>query len=424
MDPIAIQKNIKDNAEDLQTYLRDLGNWESDMKRKDAELRGVNMKETSYSEVRSKSKEIKVYDDKKLLESKSSQNTQRISGFDYSSWDKLDVDKVCDEIDKKEAQKMREVAIYEKERGNNYVKAGNWEEAINCYTKAIKSCPNDAIFFANRALCYLKMKDFHKAERDSTKAIELDSNYAKAWLRRYAAHEGLGKMEIAKCDLQRVLELEPYNLDAQAKLTALEKCLKEQEEVKHPERRPSLIKTEEQKLLELQENVFGPKVFGPESSGNGNSKLEELPSSWKSVKGTIIEPVEKPPHLRSKKPLRRVPITEGFVNNLAPVVSAIQISKTASNTHQKAITQEQGGDNVELAELPPPEVPAAPRTSVQFLLAWKMIKSHPEMAIKYLQFAFKVAVFISVIKQLLDSCVKNGACSSEEAADVASKYML
>lgn len=37
-NPVLLQKAIRDNSEDLQNFMRDLKHWESDMKRKDAQL--------------------------------------------------------------------------------------------------------------------------------------------------------------------------------------------------------------------------------------------------------------------------------------------------------------------------------------------------------------------------------------------------
>lgn len=39
MDPGQIQMNVRHNAEDLQSFLRDMGSWEEDMKKKDQQLR-------------------------------------------------------------------------------------------------------------------------------------------------------------------------------------------------------------------------------------------------------------------------------------------------------------------------------------------------------------------------------------------------
>jgi hypothetical protein len=38
MDPVLLQKQVRDNAEDLRNYIQDLNNWEAEMKRKESEL--------------------------------------------------------------------------------------------------------------------------------------------------------------------------------------------------------------------------------------------------------------------------------------------------------------------------------------------------------------------------------------------------
>lgn len=36
MDPILLQKQVRDNSEDLRTYLKELQGWEDEMKRKES----------------------------------------------------------------------------------------------------------------------------------------------------------------------------------------------------------------------------------------------------------------------------------------------------------------------------------------------------------------------------------------------------
>lgn len=45
-----------------------------------------------------------------------------------------------------------------KDRGNRFVKLGDYNNAIDEYTLAIEMYPDDAVYFANRALCYLKLE--------------------------------------------------------------------------------------------------------------------------------------------------------------------------------------------------------------------------------------------------------------------------
>lgn len=44
-NPIIIQKQIKDNAEDLHNFVRDLKLWEDEMKRKDRQLSSDQLNE-------------------------------------------------------------------------------------------------------------------------------------------------------------------------------------------------------------------------------------------------------------------------------------------------------------------------------------------------------------------------------------------
>lgn len=37
---VLLQKQIRDNAQDLHSYMNDLSSWEKDMKRKESELTG------------------------------------------------------------------------------------------------------------------------------------------------------------------------------------------------------------------------------------------------------------------------------------------------------------------------------------------------------------------------------------------------
>ncbi len=51
-------------------------------------------------------------------------------------------------------------------------KAGDVQQALSCYTKALKisDCQSEsAVLYRNRAACYLKLEDHTKAEADATK---------------------------------------------------------------------------------------------------------------------------------------------------------------------------------------------------------------------------------------------------------------
>lgn len=65
-------------------------------------------------------------------------------------------DSVEEALSKEELEKDYNRAVEHKQQGNNFVQQKKWDKAIASYSEAIKIFPYDAIFYANRALCYLK----------------------------------------------------------------------------------------------------------------------------------------------------------------------------------------------------------------------------------------------------------------------------
>jgi len=66
-----------------------------------------------------------------------------------------------------------------RQEGNKLFNLKKYEEAIKQYTKAINKGASSSIFFSNRALCYLKLKQWEKAIADCKSTIENDSESIK-----------------------------------------------------------------------------------------------------------------------------------------------------------------------------------------------------------------------------------------------------
>jgi len=100
-----------------------------------------------------------------------------------------------------------------KEKGNAAFKAGNNQEAVNQYTNGIDLDPHNktlsSTLFANRAAAYMKLKKFTEALADCNKAIALNENYAKAYLRRGEVRMELDDYEDATRDFNRADQLDP-----------------------------------------------------------------------------------------------------------------------------------------------------------------------------------------------------------------------
>lgn len=67
-----------------------------------------------------------------------------------------------------------------KEQGNRLFVGRKYPEAAACYGRAITRNPLVAVYYTNRALCYLKMQQPEQALADCRRALELDGQSVKA----------------------------------------------------------------------------------------------------------------------------------------------------------------------------------------------------------------------------------------------------
>ena len=71
-----------------------------------------------------------------------------------------------------------------KVKGNEALKEGKYQDAVEYYTVAIGKNPSNPVYVANRAMAHLKLGNYELAEDDCTAAIKRDNKYVKAYLRR------------------------------------------------------------------------------------------------------------------------------------------------------------------------------------------------------------------------------------------------
>uniref|UniRef100_A0A668AYQ2 RNA polymerase II-associated protein 3 n=1 Tax=Myripristis murdjan TaxID=586833 RepID=A0A668AYQ2_9TELE len=232
---VELQLQLRQNSEELQSFMRELDTWEADMRRRDEQLRSVRLSvlQKTLPPVRNRDYKTKTRDKKKKKsrddgEAKTDEadKTERIKSYDYRSWDKFDVDKALSAIDKEESPAEsnesdseeavdREAALAEKEKGNRLFKEGRYDDAIECYSRAMSADPYNPVLPTNRAACFSRLRKFAVAESDCNLAVSLDSSYFKAFARRGAARFALKKYEAALEDYETVLKLDPGNLEAQ-----------------------------------------------------------------------------------------------------------------------------------------------------------------------------------------------------------------
>lgn len=114
--------------------------------------------------------------------------------------------------------KTRAEAIYEanceREKGNEFFKAGDIQEALSHYTNSI-NCHPSAAAYTNRGLTYIKLKKYNEAICDCKKALNYDPKSIKAYLRIAISYECLKKYDDAMDYVEEAIYLEPNNVAAQ-----------------------------------------------------------------------------------------------------------------------------------------------------------------------------------------------------------------
>jgi len=348
-----VQHQVRQNAEELNDFMRGFSAWQKEMKKKDQQLleaskqkrssSGGDQQEegkpprrklssppppNSISPLKKDSKGsgnggsdgdaavtgVNKVSSKGETSVTSKPKSVRIKSGEYDKWDRYDADQAALEVDQEKKPRIEEIvderrptpsssstvdkqqAVAEKDRGNEFFKAEKYEEAIECYTRGIKCDPSNAILPANRAMALLKKGRNKEAAQDCTLAIGLDPTYLKAYQRRAAARTALKQHSQAIKDYEKVLQLEPNNKQAKAEITKLGNALKTEEEKAKAATTEEVVKSVEKKAtaveLDVKENL---------KSG----LFKEKPK----IPGQVF-PIDKKPHLRSKKPLRRIEITE------------------------------------------------------------------------------------------------------------------
>ena len=77
---------------------------------------------------------------------------------------------------------------------------GNYQAAISAYTDAIETKNDEPAFYTNRAIAFIKLENFAKAQEDCKAALRVNPKFAKAYNR-------LSKCYIALGDLQERLQI-------------------------------------------------------------------------------------------------------------------------------------------------------------------------------------------------------------------------
>ncbi|CCW70450.1 unnamed protein product [Phytomonas sp. Hart1] len=116
----------------------------------------------------------------------------------------------------------------QKEKGNEYFIVGKYKDAIDTYTAGIELDPKGImahVLYANRAMCWIKEKQWEKAEKDASACLQMNRSYAKGYFRRAISRKNLHDLKGARSDLESVLALVQNDTSALEELNTVTKMI-------------------------------------------------------------------------------------------------------------------------------------------------------------------------------------------------------
>ncbi|KAJ3306403.1 hypothetical protein HDV03_005371 [Kappamyces sp. JEL0829] len=203
----------------------------------------------------------------------------RIKSNDYRSWDRFDVEGELEKIEQSAApsvparinaaaekhaaipagltpQQMARYAENEKLKGNDCMRAQEYEDALYYYTTSIKLNPTLSCY-NNRALTFLKLEKYSQCIDDCTTALAMEKNF-KALLRRASAFYSVGRYQDATVDIDASLEMEPNSKEAK---DLREKILQKWSDVDGTMEQPVRAKSSKMKIVEIDSDEASPPAL-------------------------------------------------------------------------------------------------------------------------------------------------------------------
>jgi tetratricopeptide (TPR) repeat protein len=101
------------------------------------------------------------------------------------------------------------------------MKTKEFNEAIHCYNTSITLDAKEATTYCNRALAFIKLKQYEKGLKDCNEAIYLKKDYSKAYYRRAACLIALNRFRESFDDLLFIFKDAPGNEEILSELTNL-----------------------------------------------------------------------------------------------------------------------------------------------------------------------------------------------------------
>ncbi|XP_041104662.1 sperm-associated antigen 1 [Polyodon spathula] len=313
------------SSEEWKEIMCDLKSWSKEINQIETELKLRSVLDNSENVPPVRGSNVFVPSKQnKINKGKTSQN--KVVPREYSEWDKFDVEQECAKVEgcNKEKSSPRLIshglpkikrkidttdltdkekniiANREKDKGNEFFYAKDYEDAVVYYTRSISVIPSVAAY-NNRAQAEIKLQHWNNAFNDCEKVLELEPNNMKALLRRATVYKHLGKVKEAADDLKKVLQAEPENVMAK-KLLHETKEKRDMQSKKQPKGKRILIQ-EVEDLDEETETESCLLVGGESAAEKGEMGNAQRKFPGRGDGGPQTE--EKPPSTAKKAQAKR-----------------------------------------------------------------------------------------------------------------------
>lgn len=352
-----LQREVRENAEDYQSYLKDLYQWETEIKVKDEML-----KKAPKSLMAGDQQEFPI------------RNKKTVSALNETlSSSPLSVPNSNMMTDQQNKQR----AALEKNKGNECFKEGKYDKAIEYYSRAMELTPLDAILPANRAIALIKVNRFAEAEEDCNTSLKLDPTFVKAYHRRGTARANTGKMELALSDFQKVLDIEPHNKAALQEFERLSKLTKKES--------PKSIVAEHSKG-----GTSKKRVSFDQSVATKTKSARAIESETKEKTIELVDLSLRHPSLAVLNEF--VPVLNGDKNGPTLKIPVVPVNDAKQEClgiekiiNQFPRTNNTGVKNETTLHAYLDTVPPVPKNCIQFYQDWTKLEKNPNLQYKYLK---------------------------------------
>lgn len=121
-----------------------------------------------------------------------------------------------------------------KAKGNCYAREGNYIDAIQVYTRAVRVDPRDPVLYSNRSHAFLKLGQHFYALKDAETAIRLSPEWQKGYYRKGQVELDAGEYRLAIDTLNQGILINPCDDGLRRALQQAEKAA-----IKHKNRMAS-----------------------------------------------------------------------------------------------------------------------------------------------------------------------------------------